>query len=570
MRTQPRRALPYTERDKPPNIRRDAMYDVLVIGTGIAGLSAAVSAAQTGARVALASAGKLFSGSSFYPGTWGLGLIAPADDGDAADLATTIKHVGCGVAVPSLVDAFAHGIRPALAWLQDEVGVELMEPSSTDAASQKAFIPCFDYKHRQWRGLTRQSMQGAFANAIDRFDIELLERHELVDLMDRDDRLAGALFLNTATKRFAAVGARAVILATGGTSGLFGRTLTSRDVLGSAQGIALKHGCSLINIEFMQMMPGLLSPARGVVFNEKTFRYAVPRESLDRARYTTADLLEMRSGYGPFTSRLASRAVDFAIDSAGEDGWPVTMNYPKDNVPEFVQTFSSWLKDECHVEPDAPLRLGMYAHASNGGIRINSRGETGVAGLYACGEATGGMHGADRIGGLSSANGVVFGRAAGKAAAQYARVTFASRGSDTSETEAPLKVPVQTRAIEMYNAAKITGELHRLMSGHCMIRRTEDGLNTALEQIADLEETVRDIAVKPSQASDSANRSAMLYHRLSNQLLLARAMVEAMRERSESRGSHARADYPQEDPALAHPSHAFLTGRRKTLNVTIE
>lgn len=490
------------------------MYDVLVIGTGIAGLSAAVSAAQAGGRVALASAGKLFSGSSFYPGTWGLGIIAPVDDADAADLADTIKRVGCGVAVPSLVDAFAHGIRPALAWLQEEVGVDLMEPSSTDAASQKAFIPCFDHKHRQWRGLTRQSMQDAFTSAIDRFNIDLLERHELVDLMDRGDRLAGALFLNTATKRFAAVGARAVILATGGTSGLFGRTLTSRDVLGSVQGIALKHGCSLINIEFMQMMPGLLSPARGVVFNEKTFRYTVPNESLDRARHSTADLLEMRSGYGPFTSRLASRAVDFAIDSAGENGWPVTMNYPKDNVPEFVQTFSGWLKDEFDVKPDTPLRLGMYAHASNGGIRINSRGETGVEGLYACGEATGGMHGADRIGGLSSANGVVFGRAAGKAAAKYARVASASRDVDASMggTEAPLKVPMQTRAIEMYNATKITGELHRLMSEHCMIRRTEDSLDAALEQIVELEETVRDIAVKPSQANDSANRSAMLYH----------------------------------------------------------
>lgn len=548
------------------------MYDVLVIGTGIAGLSAAVSAAQAGARVALASAGKLFSGSSFYPGTWGLGLIAPVNDADAADLADTIKRVGCGVAVPSLVDAFAHGIRPALAWLQEEVGVELMEPSSTDAASQKAFIPCFDHKHRQWRGLTRQSMQDAFTSAIDRFSIDLLERHELVDLMDRGDRLAGALLLNTATKRFAAVGARAVILATGGTSGLFGRTLTSRDVLGSVQGIALKLGCSLINIEFMQMMPGLLSPARGVVFNEKTFRYAVPHESLDRARHSTADLLEMRSGYGPFTSRLASRAVDFAIDSAGEDGWPVTMNYPKDDVPEFVQTFSGWLKDEFGVKPDTPLRLGMYAHASNGGIRINSRGETGVEGLYACGEATGGMHGADRIGGLSSANGVVFGRAAGGAAAKYARVASASRDvdADTGDAEAPLKVPVQTRAIEMYNATKITGELHRLMSEHCMIRRTEDSLDAALEQIIELEETVRDIAVKPSQANDSANRSAMLYHRLNNQLLLARAMVEAMQERSESRGSHARADHPQEDPALAHPSRVFLTGRRNTLNVSIE
>lgn len=557
------------------DIRRDAMYDVLVIGTGIAGLSSAVSAAQRGAKVALASAGKLFSGSSFYPGTWGLGLIGPVDDADADDLADTIKRVGCGVADPALVDAFAHGIRPALDWLQSEVGVELMEPSTADAASQKAFIPCFDHKHRRWRGLTRQSMQEAFGAAIDRYAIDLLERHELVDLVQEDERVIGGLFLNAATKRFAAVGARAVILATGGTSGLFDRTLTSRDVLGSVQGIALKHGCSLINIEFMQMMPGLLSPARGVVFNEKTFRYAVPRESLDRARYSTADLLEMRSGYGPFTSRLASRAVDLAIDSAGEDGWPVTMAYPKENVPEFVQTFSDWLKTDCGVEPDSPLRLGMYAHASNGGIRINRRGETGVEGLYACGEATGGMHGADRIGGLSSANGVVFGRAAGDAAARYARALASSAqisaDANGHTEDAPLKAPVQTHAIEIYNAITITGDLKRLMSGYCMIRRTEDGLDAAREHLIELEETVRDIAVKPSCANDSANRSAMLYHRMTNQLLLARAMVDAMQERRESRGSHARADYPQEDPTLAHPSHVYLTGKRKrnTLNVAI-
>lgn len=550
------------------------MHDVLVIGSGIAGLSSAVSAAQRGARVALASAGKLFSGSSFYPGTWGLGLIGPVDDKDADDLADTIKRVGCGVADPALVDAFAHGIRPALDWLQDEVGVELMKPSSTDAASQKAFIPCFDHKHRQWRGLTRQAMQEAFQAAIERYGIVLLERHELVDLINKEGRVAGGLLLNADTKRFAAVGARAVVLATGGTSGLFGRTLTSKDVLGSVQGVALKHGCSLINIEFMQMMPGLLSPARGVVFNEKTFRYAVPRESLDRARYSTADLLEMRSGYGPFTSRLASRAVDFAIDSAGEDGWPITMAYPQHDVPEFVQTFSDWLKTDCGVAPDAPLRLGMYAHASNGGIRINSFGETGVAGLYACGEATGGMHGADRIGGLSSANGVVFGRAAGEAAARYARAISSSQtvhgaNNDEELEDTPLKAPVQKRAIEMYNATRITGDLKRLMSERCMIRRTENGLDTAREQLLELEETVRDIAVKPSCANDSANRSAMLYHRVNNQLLLARAMVEAMQERRESRGSHARADYPQENPDLALPSHAYLTGKRNTLNVTI-
>lgn len=76
--------------------------DVLVIGGGIAGISAAIEAASHGASVALACAGPLFGGSSFYPGTWGLGLIGPESDTDEADLIASILRVGCGVADESV------------------------------------------------------------------------------------------------------------------------------------------------------------------------------------------------------------------------------------------------------------------------------------------------------------------------------------------------------------------------------------------------------------------------------------------------------------------------------------
>lgn len=76
--------------------------DVLVIGSGIAGLCAAIEAARTGATVTVASAGKTMSGSSFFPGTWGLGLIGPVNENDEQDLIDTIQTVGGGVADPSL------------------------------------------------------------------------------------------------------------------------------------------------------------------------------------------------------------------------------------------------------------------------------------------------------------------------------------------------------------------------------------------------------------------------------------------------------------------------------------
>lgn len=88
--------------------------DVLVIGSGIAGLCAAIEAARTGATVTVASAGKTMSGSSFFPGTWGLGLIGPVDEDDEQDLIDTIQTVGGGVADPELVQTFVHGIPQAI------------------------------------------------------------------------------------------------------------------------------------------------------------------------------------------------------------------------------------------------------------------------------------------------------------------------------------------------------------------------------------------------------------------------------------------------------------------------
>ena len=500
----------------------DKTCDVLVVGSGIAGCCAAIVAARAGARGIIASAGRRFSGSSFFPGTWGLGLIGPEDDGDAADLVETICRVGCGVADRNLVETFVSEIRPSMAWLEG-LGVELMRPADEQSAREKAFIPCFDHKTRLWRGLTRGSLERALADAFEKLGIQVLERCELLDLLQADDgRICGALVFRQDEQRMLAVRSRAVVLAAGGTGGLFERSLTSADVLSSAQGIALAHGCALVNIEFMQMMPGLVSPVRGVVFNEKTFRYARFDHEVD------ADLLELRSTYGPFTSRLASRAIDLMIDAAGSRGLALRYRFPTRGVPEFVRTFSTWMADTHGIGPDDELRIAMYAHAANGGIRIDRDGATGVAGLFAAGEATGGMHGADRIGGLSSANGLVFGRRAGRAAAVWAH--------DAGDPGQP-RMGVPAAPLDEKAFRDLTARMRTTMSAHCMIGRTEEGLTRALAEIAAIK---ADLAQADPGTDDDASRARRM--RLSSQLTLADAMATAMRERRESMGSHYRAD----------------------------
>ena len=486
--------------------------DVLVIGSGIAGLCAAIEAARTGATVAVASAGKTMSGSSFFPGTWGLGLIGPVNQDDEQDLIDTIQTVGGGVADPELVQAFVHGIPQAIDWLEQDLGVELQRPQSAESAQQKQFIPCFDHKTRMWRGLTRKPLEDALTTRIESLGIRLLPRHELIDLVeDTNGRIIGTVLYDLTENRIVPFAAKATVIAAGGTGGLFERSLTSADVLSSSQAIALAHGATLTNIEFMQMMPGFIEPRRNLVFNEKTWRYVHVDQPVDIADDKLDDLLEQRSGYGPFTSRLASRAIDLVIDQAG------------------VERLATWLQDEHGIAPTDEMRVAMYAHAANGGIKIDKTAHTGVEGLYACGEATGGMHGADRIGGLSSANGIVFGRIAGASAALTAQ----------KEPEAALKadITLPQYGIATTDADRLTHSLRHTMSTYCMINRTETGLSEALQQLESLQDKA--MALSKPHADDSEIAALA---RLQSQIRLAQEMVKAMRKRTESLGSHYRAD----------------------------
>lgn len=470
------------------------------------------------------------SGSSFFPGTWGLGLIGPVDEDDEQDLIDTILAVGGGVADPELVQTFVHGIPQAIDWLEQDLGVELQRPQSAKSAQQKQFIPCFDHKTRMWRGLTRKPLEDALTAQIESLGIRLLPRHELIDLIEgANDRISGAVLYARTSERLVSIDAKATVIAAGGTGGLFERSLTSTDVLSSSQAIALAHSASLTNIEFMQMMPGFIEPKRNLVFNEKTWRYVKFDQPVDIADDKLDDLLEQRSGYGPFTSRLDSRAIDLVIDQAGADGLALHYDFPREDVPEFVQTFATWLQDEHGIAPTDEMRVAMYAHAANGGIKIDKTANTGVKGLFACGEATGGMHGADRIGGLSSANGIVFGRIAGASAALTAQ----------KEPEAALKadITLPQYGIATTDAERLTHSLRHTMSTFCMINRTETGLSEALQQL----ESLQDKAMALSKPHTDDSEIAALA-RLQSQIRLAQEMVKAMRKRTESLGSHFRAD----------------------------
>lgn len=514
--------------------------DVLVVGSGIAGLMAAVEAAEAGCAVTLMTSAKLFSGSSFYPGTWGLGLIGPEDRADQEDLVRTIQEVGCRMATQEMAETFVSGIQPAIEKVR-AMGVQLRQAVQKN---QREYIPCFDHKGRSWNGLEFDSVREVFSRRIEELGIQVIEHCEVLKLVCRDGRAAGCVALSGGKLHY--LGCRALVLATGGYGSLFRYHLCTEDVAGMGQALALEAGASLVNMEFMQMMPGYISPAPKTIFNEKTFRFVYMRRGngadLLPPGAETDRLLDLRSGHGPFTTRLDSKAVDFALFRAfWEDERGVEVTYSDElrkNPPEFITTYFDWLGDAKGLTLDDPIRVGIFAHAANGGVRIDPEAFTGVPGLFACGEVTGGMHGADRIGGLSTANGLVFGGKAGRSAAASCVGT---------------PQPPEQCAFEGHSCTDPAGTLRalqQLMFQNAMIARSETGLNSALERLDALEAGL-DRRPSTDPRAIAGEREIMA------RLTTARSILTAARLRRESRGSHHREDFPEVDPVQERQIQIF-------------
>ena len=519
-------------------LRKSIETDILVIGSGIAGVCAAISAAREGKSVLLTSSANIFSGSTFYPGTWGFGLVGPDGEEDTDELLDTIRTVGSGMIDEKVARAFVEGLNSSVDELES-LGVELMKPSE-NAKGEKEYIPCFDHKHRRWRGLTKKNLLGSLPLILEERGVKTLPFFQMTELAMNDGRVSGAIgVLNKKDPVY--IAAKAVILAAGGLGGLYKRRLTTDDVDATGTAAAMRAGANAVNLEFMQIMLGFVRPSFKTIYNEKTFfasRFTDRNGNDFIEKYlpeglTEQEVLDARSLHGPFSSETISRYLDIAfakeMEKGETDGLVLRYDLERLNAgSEFVKEYFRWLKEEKGVSAEEEIILAPFMHASNGGIEIDENARTSVPGLFACGECTGGMHGADRIGGLSTANGIVFGFKAGRSAAGYT-------GNIGLVEEAELDV------FSIANAKEKLEALRAVMYRDAFLARSRESLERVRGFIGSME-------------LEKGRSSTLLEYLDSNRLLstveMAKSCIEAMDLRKESRGSHYREDYPEKDERL--------------------
>ena len=371
-------------------------------------------------------------------------------------------------------------------------------------------------------------------------------------LLKDGDRIAGAFGYWREQGRFVVFKAKSVVICTGGIGKIWKITSNSWEYTGDGMALAYDAGAELTDMEFVQFHPtGMVWPpgVQGILVTEavrgeggmlrnKNGERFMERYDPKRLDLSTRDVVarsiytEVREGRG---TEHGGAFLDISHKPA---------EYVKRKLPSMYHQFLE-LADVDITK--GPMEVGPTCHYMMGGIRVDAEtAQASVPGLFAAGEAAAGLHGANRLGGNSLSDLLVFGRRAGLAAAEHAKRVPDSDfdSSQIEEAERQMLAPFERAAGESLYA--IHEDLQNMMQSLVGIFRTDDDLRHALAEIDQLKERAARVHVEGSRLF---NPGWHLARDLQNMLTIAEAVTQSALARRESRGAHSRIDFPDLDSA---------------------
>jgi len=378
-------------------------------------------------------------------------------------------------------------------------------------------------------------------------------------LMD-NGRVAGAFAYWRENGRFIVFKAKSIVIATGGIGKAWRVTSNSWEYTGDGMALAYEAGAELMDMEFVQFHPtGMVWPPGvqgilvteavrgegGILRNEVGERF-MEKYDPKRMELSTRDVVA-RSIYTEVKEGRGTEHGGAYLDISHKPA-----EYVKKKLPSMYHQF----KELADVDiTKGPMEVGPTCHYMMGGIRVHAEtAESTVAGLFAAGEAAAGLHGANRLGGNSLSDLLVFGRRAGLAAAQYAKRTARPSMDNTQieQAEKELLAPFSNSGTESPYA--VHRDLQEVMQNLVGIFRTNEDLKKALAELAKLKSRAAKAGVEGSRLF---NPGWHLSFDLKAMLIVSEAVAHSALARTESRGAHSRIDYPNLDP-LWEKKHSII------------
>ena len=370
-------------------------------------------------------------------------------------------------------------------------------------------------------------------------------------LLKDGDRVCGAFGYWRETGRFVVFKAKSVILATGGLGKCFKITSNSWEGTGDGHALGYEAGAEFVDMEFVQFHPtGMVWPPGvqgllvteavrgegGILRNNKGERF-MEKYDPKRMELSTRDVVA-RSIYTEVKEGRGSPHGGCFLDISHRGA-----EYVKKKLPSMYHQFKELADVDITKEP---MEVGPTCHYAMGGIKVDAEtGASRVPGLYAAGECSGGMHGANRLGGNSLSDLIVFGRRVGAAAAEYAKSAPALR-IDNAQVEAAANEMTgffgRANAEDPY---KLHIELQTMLHNLVGIFREESDLTTAVAKLEEFKKRVVNVGINEGQRM--YNPGWHLCQDLRNMLICAQAVTQAALMRKESRGAHSRLDFPKYD-----------------------
>jgi succinate dehydrogenase / fumarate reductase flavoprotein subunit len=537
------------------------IHDVIVVGAGLAGMRAAVEAAREGLNVAVVS--KIHPVRSHSVAAQG-GINAALKETDSWQnhMFDTVKgsdYLGDQDAVEILCREAPEDImefeRMGAIFSRDEAGRIAQRPFGGADYPRTCYLA-----DRTGHGLLHVIHEQLLKHGV-----FLYEEWHVVDLVIRQRGVVGIIALEISTGRLHRLQSKAIVLATGGYGRVFGTTTNALSSTGDGMSLALRAGVPLMDMEFVQFHPTTLKRT-GILITEGARGEGAYLINSEEERFMER--------YAPTKKDLASRDVvcraeQTEIDEGrGVDGCVLLelRHLGEERINERLPQIRELSIDFEGVDPvKEPIPVKPGVHYSMGGIMTDVHGRTPIKGLYAAGEcACVSVHGANRLGGNSLLETIVFGRRAGKAAAGFAKGSAIEAFPDEALRDAACNVAHILKRDEGESPHVLLDELREAMEEHCGIFRTEKGLREGLKRVQELRE--RNKRVILADKADSFNTELLTVLELGHILDLAGAILLCALERHESRGSHFRGDYPKRDDKgwLKHTLISMEDGELKT------